>query len=167
MSIRSLFIPLILVFVLVACSPSTPAATSEPTRSSPSSPAFEPSKTESLVSAASELARVDNQGAVEVSVTPVNLNNPEETLIFEVVLNTHSVDLSMDLATVATLNTDTGKSVRAAVWEAPRGGHHVEGKLSFPASVDGEPLLEGAKTLTLTIIDLDVPERILAWDLSQ
>lgn len=167
MSIRSLFIPLILVFVLVACSPSTPAATSEPTRSSPSSPAFEPSKTETLVSAAGELARVDNQGAVEVSVTPVNLNNPEETLIFEVVLNTHSVDLSMDLATVATLNTDTGKSVRAAVWEAPRGGHHVEGKLSFPASVDGEPLLEGAKTLTLTIIDLDVPERILAWDLSE
>jgi hypothetical protein len=214
MSIRTLFLPLILLFVLVACSPSTPAATSEPAqssssnptpesaqslpsnptteppKSSASNPAFEPaqssssnstsepsqssssnpttepSPTEAPVSASDELARVDSEGAVEVSVTPINLNDPGETLIFEVALNTHSVDLSMDLATMATLNTDTGTSVQAATWDAPRGGHHVEGKLSFPASVDGQPLLEGAKTLTLIIKDLDALERVLTWELS-
>lgn len=191
MSIRTLSFSLILAFVLVACSQATLAPipepaqssssnpapesaqslssdpTSEPSQTSPSNLSPEPPQAETPVSTAGDPARVDNQGAVEVSVTPINLDNPEETLIFEVTLNTHSVDLSMDLAMLATLSTDTGKSVQAATWDAPRGGHHVEGKLSFPASVDGQPLLEGAKTLTLIIKDLDAPERVLTWELSE
>jgi hypothetical protein len=110
---------------------------------------------------------VDNQGAVEVSVIPVNISSPGETLSFEVSLNTHSVDLSMDLAALATLNTDTGKSIQATAWEAPLGGHHVEGTLSFPASVDGQSILEGAKTVTLTVKDLDAPERTFTWELTE
>ncbi len=62
------------------------------------------------------LARTDGQGAVEVEVTPSNLTNPGETLDFEVGLNTHSVNLNMDLATLATLKTDTGFSVNASSW---------------------------------------------------
>jgi cytoskeletal protein RodZ len=203
MSIRFMFFLLFLAFVLVACSPAPPAATSEPAQSSssnptpesaqsstsiptsepaqasssnptseptqslPSNPTTEPPQAEAPVSTAGELVRLDNQGAVEVSVTPINLDNPGEQLVFDVALNTHSIDLSMDLATMATLNTDTGKSVQAATWDAPRGGHHVEGKLSFPASVDGQPFLDGAKTLTLIIKDLDAPERVLSWELSE
>jgi hypothetical protein len=109
---------------------------------------------------------MDEQGAVAVEVTPVNLTNPGESLEFEVGLNTHSVDLSMDLASLATLTTDTGKTVQASQWDAPSGGHHVSGKLIFPASVDGKSILEGAKKLTLTIKDLDAPERVFSWDLN-
>lgn len=114
-----------------------------------------------------DLFREDNQGAVTVEVIPLNLDTPGDTLDFEVAMNTHSVDLSMDLAALATLEADTGLSVVPATWDGPRGGHHVSGTLSFPASVDGEPLLEGARKLTLTIRDVDAPERVFVWELVQ
>ncbi len=80
-------------------------------------------------------------------------------------MNTHSVNLGMDLAALGTLTTDTGRAVRATVWDALKGGHHVSGRLSFPASVDGTPLLNGAKKLTLTLQNVDAPERTFTWDL--
>ncbi len=73
----------------------------------------------------------DQQGAVSVEVTPVNLNDPGDTLYFKVALNTHSVDLSMDLASLSTLNTDNGLTINGTLWDAPMGGHHVSGVLSF------------------------------------
>lgn len=114
-----------------------------------------------------DLLREDTQGAVSVDVIPMNLDTSGDTLDFEVAMNTHSVDLSMDLVTLATLESDTGLSVTPANWNGPRGGHHVTGILSFPASMDGEPLREGARRLTLTIRDVDVPERVFVWELAQ
>ena len=111
-----------------------------------------------------EVPRVDEQGAVEIVITPVNLNDPGEMLDFQVSMNTHSVDLSMDLATLATLETDTGHVVEAALWDAPRGGHHVQGTLSFPASVDGVTVLDGVEALTLTLVNVDAPERNFVWE---
>jgi hypothetical protein len=110
--------------------------------------------------------QLDEQGFVEVSVTPLNLNAREETLNFSVGLNTHSVDLSMDLAQLATLEADTGLGVQAVLWEAPRGGHHVSGILSFPTVAEGAPLLEGATQLTLKIHEVDAPERSFTWSRS-
>ena len=112
-----------------------------------------------------DLTRTDDQGMVEIAVQPTNLSKPGETLDFEISMNTHSVDLSMDLTTLATLTTDTGKTVQPLKWDAPSGGHHVSGKLSFPAKVNGSALLDGAKRLTLTIKDVDAPERTFVWEL--
>lgn len=109
--------------------------------------------------------QLDEQGFVEVTITPLNLNAPDETLDFSVGLNTHSVDLSMDLASLATLEADNGLGVQAVLWDAPSGGHHVSGVLSFPTLVDGEQLLEGASHLTLKIHDVDAPERNFTWRL--
>jgi hypothetical protein len=111
-------------------------------------------------------AKFDEQGYVEVAVTPLNLNAPDETLKFDVGLNTHSVDLSMDLAPLATLEADNGLGVRAVLWDAPRGGHHVSGVLSFPTRTEGVSLLEGASRLTLKILDVDAPERTFTWSLT-
>ncbi|PKO07968.1 MAG: hypothetical protein CVU40_17870 [Chloroflexi bacterium HGW-Chloroflexi-2] len=107
----------------------------------------------------------DAQGFVTVDITPEKLVNSEEALTFVVALNTHSIDLSMDLAELTVLTTDTGKSVQATLWDAPRGGHHVEGMLSFPSSFDETSVLNGAKNITLTIKDLDVPLRKFTWQL--
>lgn len=138
--------------------PTQPPAT--PTQVSPSQPAL-PAGGQAI-----QLAELtDSQGAVTVIVKPLDLNSSPDTLSFEVSLDTHSIDLSMDLAALATLTTDTGMSVQAVGWDAPLGGHHVSGTLSFPASVESKPILEGASKLTLTIKDVDVPERIFAWDL--
>lgn len=117
--------------------------------------------------AGADLTRVDEQGMVVVEVTPVNLDHAADTvtLDFDIAMNTHSVDLSMDLAQLATLTTDAGMSVQAAKWEATPGGHHVSGKLIFPATKDGKGVLEGARKLTLTIIDVDAPSRVFEWAL--
>lgn len=80
-------------------------------------------------------------------------------------MSTHSIDLSMDLATLATLTTDNGRTVQAMLWNAPSGGHHVSGTLSFPASVDGDLLLDGATKVILTIENVDASKRVFTWDL--
>lgn len=111
---------------------------------------------------------VDDQGAVSVGVTPLNLSHHDETLDFEIAMNTHSVDLSMNLAELATLQTDTGVVVPALAWNAPMsGGHHVSGLLQFPANPDGRHLLDNAHTITLRIQNVDAPERVFTWQLTQ
>lgn len=110
---------------------------------------------------------VDEQGAVSVAVTPLDLSREASTLAFEVAMNTHSVDLSMDLAKLATLTTDDGRTVSATLWDAVPGGHHVSGMLMFPAIMEGTAVLEGATELTLTITNIDAPSRTFTWRLSQ
>ena len=125
-----------------------------------------PSATAAVVAEADKgQTRTDEQGAVVFVVTPVNLDSPDATLDFEVVMDTHSVDLGWDLAALAVLRTDSGEEVQATAW--PIGsGHHYSGTLSFPSTQsDGEPILDGAAMLTLSIRDTDVPERVFVWDL--
>ncbi len=111
-----------------------------------------------------DLARVDQQGMVSIEVIPTDLGSATDTLDFDVAMNTHSVDLSMNLATLSTLTTDTGATVPASVWEAPGGGgHHVRGTLVFPAIANGKPILEGATRLTLTIRNVDAASRSFEW----
>lgn len=110
-----------------------------------------------------QAAREDTQGAVTMVVTPLNLDTPGETIDFEVSLDTHSVDLSMDLAALSTLLTDTGLSVNGLLWDGERGGHHVKGTLSFPASKNNIPLLKDATEVSLVIRNLDAAERTFFW----
>jgi hypothetical protein len=102
---------------------------------------------------------------VEFAITPLNLATPGATLDFDVSMNTHSVDLGWDLAARSTLAADTGLEVTGQSWPVGS-GHHYDGTLSFPtAAADGKALLSGAKTLTLTIRDTDVPQRVFTWEL--
>ena len=107
--------------------------------------------------------REDAQGSVTVVITGKNLNAETGTLDFEVAMDTHSVELNMDLATLATLSTDTGLSVDGLVWSTSESGHHVSGVLSFPAILDGVFILEGVTELTLTIRNVDAAERVFTW----
>jgi hypothetical protein len=110
-----------------------------------------------------QATQVDEQGAVVVEATPLNLNMQDNTLEFEIVLDTHSVDLSMDLAQLATLTTDAGLTINATKWDAPRGGHHVSGKLLFPSMMDGKTILDGATNITVQIRDVDASLREFVW----
>ena len=114
--------------------------------------------------ASPEMTRTDSQGAVTVEVTPLALDPNGDTLIFEVSMNTHSVNLGMDLAKLATLTTDTGKTIQAVKWDGPAsGGHHVSGNLTFPTFVEEKPVLLGVKQITLTIKDVDAASRTFTW----
>ena len=166
-------LPLLLISILVACAPSQ--ATPVPPTAQPaavsnviSTPTDDPALLPTLFPNAEgnrDLTRVDEQGMVAFEVTPLNLGIPADTLEFDVAMNTHSVDLSMDLATLATLTTDTGLTIQAAKWDAVPGGHHVSGKLIFPATQNGKSILEGVSKLTLTIVKVDAPSRLFEWEL--
>jgi hypothetical protein len=110
------------------------------------------------------IARLDSQGAVEVEVIPRQFIPEEGRLDFDVALNTHSVDLSMDVAHLSVLETDTGLTVPAAAWSGQLGGHHISGVLSFPLGNDHKSLLSEATWIEITIVDIDAPERIFFWE---
>lgn len=93
--------------------------------------------------------RTQQAGAVVVTVTPVNLSEANaETVDFEVVVDTHSGDLDFEMVSIATLLGDEGP-VSPSVWTGGRGGHHLKGKLSFPAGA-----LRSAGRLILTLREI-------------
>jgi len=163
---------LALTLILAACAPqANPDSTqppAQPDSAAMSTPTDDPAILPTLfpnTANASDMTRMDEQGAVIFEVTPLNLGTPADTLEFDVSMNTHSVDLSMDLAQLATLSTDAGFTVQASKWDAAPGGHHVSGKLLFPSMQDTKSILEGASKLTLTIINVDATSRIFEWEL--
>jgi hypothetical protein len=164
---------LLFVFLLVACAPTQvaielPIPQPSPISNAAPTPTDDPTLIPTLFPNAngnSELARLDEQGAVVFQVTPLNLGTPADTLQFDVAMNTHSVDLSMDLAVLSTLSTDTGATVPASKWDAVPGGHHVSGTLIFPSAQGGKSILDGANKLTLTIVNVDTPARVFEWEL--
>jgi hypothetical protein len=165
--------PLLVLFLLVACAPSQavnepPTPVASPALDVTSTPTDDPALLPTLFPNSNgngELSRIDEQGAVVFEVTPLNLGIPADTLNFDVAMNTHSVDLSMDLAALSTLSTDNGVIIQASKWDAVPGGHHVEGTLLFSSMQDGTSILEGASKLTLTIVDVDAPARVFKWEL--
>lgn len=110
-------------------------------------------------------AQNDSQGNITIMITPLNLNNPGDTLDFEVTMDSDSVDLNMDLAPISTLSNDFNWTVQAIQWNGPRGGHHITGKLSFPSKYDGDSMLVAMAKVTISIKDLDAPERLFTWPL--
>ncbi len=112
-----------------------------------------------------DLARWDNQGEVEIEIRPRNLLSPIGGLLeFDVSMNTHSVDLAMDLADLSTLETDLGLHVSAGWWSGGS-GHHVQGVLTFPDRDEaGRMILDGARTITLRIEGVDAPVREFQWE---
>ncbi len=171
---RKLIIPIaVIVSILAAaCAPSS-APAPEPILVTSSAPPVSAPPDAALPTAAApavsseNIARTDSQASVEFVVTPLNLASPTDTLDFDVSMNTHSVDLSWDLAAQSVLATDAGLEVKGQSWPVGS-GHHYEGTLTFPAkTADGKPLLDGARKLTLTIKDAGVAERIFEWDLSK
>ena len=107
--------------------------------------------------------KVSNAGRVVVEVLPLNLDQPEDTLHFQVAMNTHWVELDYDLSRLSVLRTSQGDQVLPLRWEGDIGGHHVAGVLYFPA-VD----LSEARWVEVEIRDVaGVPKRIFRWELKE
>ncbi|MBI5029263.1 MAG: hypothetical protein HZB51_01955 [Chloroflexi bacterium] len=139
-------------FLLAACSSPTPTV----------SPTLVAKQANSTGKAASAFATKNNSGgSVDVAVTPLAIS-ASEPVVFDIVMNTHSVDLSDDMTQIVILRDDTGKEYKPTGWEGGEpGGHHREGNLKF-AALSGKP-----KYIELVIVGLaKVPERVFRWDLS-
>lgn len=71
-------------------------------------------------------------GGVTVKIKPLDLSSEAKEWVFEVVLETHTQDLSDDLAKTAVLIDSTGKQAAPTKWQGDgSGGHHRKGQLYF------------------------------------
>ena len=108
-------------------------------------------------------------GVTEEQSSPVSVDvvwqGADAGPIFSVAMDTHSVDLDgVDLMQTAVLRTAGGLEVQPIEWQAPTGGHHRSGVLTFPPVLDDGSLVPGDGTFELVIRDVGgVPERTFAW----
>jgi len=80
-----------------------------------------------------------------------------------VAMDTHSVDLDgSDLTELARVRLDGGPWVSATAWEAPKGGHHRAGTLTF-SSLEPQALA-AAQLIELEIRDIGTPSHLLRWE---
>ena len=97
----------------------------------------------------------------------VTWQGPEGGPVFKVAMDTHSVDLDgYDLGQLAVLRADDGRELQPSAWEAPKGGHHRAGTLTFPTTGDDGKAVVGRDTPGFELIIRDVagvPERVLRW----
>jgi hypothetical protein len=101
--------------------------------------------------------KTDEQASVTVDITPKKLGLAEEKNIFEVSLNTHSVDLSYDFQKIIIREDDLGNIYQALEWTGGEGGHHLVGEIIFPK------LNLSAKKVKLTINGVGGAERVFEW----
>ncbi len=109
------------------------------------------------------LVQSNTGGAVTIDVEWVKAG--DGSLIFNVSMNTHSVDLDRyDLGKLAVLRDDAGNEYRTVSWDSAPGGHHRRGTLTFPLP---DSLSQGkAKFVEIVIRDVaDIKERVLKWEL--
>lgn len=106
-----------------------------------------------------DLVRTHTGGGVTVKVTYLNPQGPDGPL-FQVVLDTHSVDLDgYDLKSLSALRDHAGKVYSPAKAESKGGGHHRQVTLYFPEAVSQ------AKFLEVVIRDIaGVKERVFRWE---
>ena len=138
--------------LLAACSSSTP----------PSSGSAAAASTGAGSTAPAGTTQTSEGGQVTVVV---DWAGPAAGAVFDVKLDTHSVDLdALDLAD-AILRNDRGDTLSARPWAARKGGHHREGALTFAG--DTAAFFTGASWVELVLSGVgDLPERTLRWEVT-
>ena len=98
------------------------------------------------------------ENSVRVDALPIQLIIGK-SMIFDIKMNTHSVELDSDLVADSLVRDDSGVEYKALKWDGtPPGDHHRSGTIEFPV-LKGTP-----KSVTLIIKGVSkVPERIFKW----
>jgi hypothetical protein len=115
-------------------------------------------KTETGSQTSSLTPQAKTMGAVEVEIKPVSVA-PGQEAVFEISMDTHSVELNYDYTQIATLSGDKGNSYKPITWTGGNSGHHLSGQLIF-APLNGNP-----KKLTLTLEGIDNETGDFSWEL--
>ena len=112
-----------------------------------------------MLGAAAATPQTSNEGGVVIRVTPARLAPGAVTWDFEVVFETHTVQLTGDPAQFTVLFDPQGQVHAPLRWDGdPPGGHHRKGILKF------RPIRPAPATVTLKIRGIGgVPERAFTW----
>ena len=124
----------------------------------------------SRVPSPADPVRSNEGGRVTVKATWQGQQEAGGPLVVRVVMDTHSVDLDgYDLSKMAVVRGGQGVEVAPLSWEAPPGGHHRDGILTFPSTDGtGRPVLDSDAQVAVLVIRgvAGVPERVLSWEVS-
>ena len=102
----------------------------------------------------------DNQATVSITVTPIDISSQSKEWKFDIVMDTHSVELDQDMTESAVLIDGQDKEYKPIGWEGPSGGHHREGVLVF------DPIEPMPKYIELKIKNIGgVTERLFKWNI--
>ena len=104
-------------------------------------------------------SKVDDQASVTVTVTPTLLSEESEEWKFDVIMDTHSVELDQDMTKVAVLIDEQGKEYKALNWKGPTGGHHREGIITF------NKITPAPKSIEMKISGVGNVVRSFNWEL--
>src|SRR3989344_4005855 len=105
-------------------------------------------------------SKTDEQASVTVIVTPSDIPPQSKEWKFDIVMNTHSVELDQDMIKSAVLIDDQGKEYKPLRWEGSEaGGHHREGILVFST------IQSMSQSVEIKIKDIGgIPERSFKWN---
>ena len=103
--------------------------------------------------------KTDEQASVTVVITPIDLTPQSTEWKFNVVMDTHSVELDQDITKSATLIDNEGKEYASLTWDGTTGGHHREGVLIF-SQITPTP-----KSIELKISGIGDVSRSFIWEL--
>lgn len=92
-------------------------------------------------------------GAVDIEVKPLSASK------YEVILNTHSVNLDFDIRSIVKLSDNNGNEYTAVSWSGDRGGHHLNGVIQF-STID-----PNAKNVKLEISEIENEVLNFEWEL--
>ncbi len=104
-------------------------------------------------------SKIDDQASVTVTVTPVDISSQSKEWKFDVVMDTHSVELDQDLLKIIVLVDDQGKEYIPINWEGPVGGHHREGIITF------NQITSTSKSIELKVSGVGDVVRSFTWQL--
>ncbi len=105
-------------------------------------------------------SKTDNQAAVSITVTSIDISSQSKEWKFDIVMDTHSVELDQDMTESAVLIDGQDKEYKPIGWEGPSGGHHREGVLVF------DPIEPMPKYIELKIKNIGgVTERLFKWNI--
>ncbi|MBS4537752.1 hypothetical protein GOQ27_04720 [Clostridium sp. D2Q-11] len=114
--------------------------------------------------------RYDSQGSIGAGILFLNLvEENKENLTFELMLNTHSVNLDdIDYANLVSLTTDKEIVISDGFrWEKTEGGgHHISGYLEIPRKYEGTNIIDDStKFIEIEIRGLDnIESRKFRWE---
>ncbi len=104
--------------------------------------------------------KIDEQANVTVTVTPSELGVESKEWKFDVVMNTHSVELNQDMVEATILVDNPGEEYKPLRWEGTGpGGHHREGVLTFTR------ITPAPKSVELKISEIGGTVRSFYWQL--
>jgi hypothetical protein len=110
------------------------------------------------------MTRTNEGGQITIKVT---WQGRDAGPVFTVEMDTHAVNLDgYNLQQLAVLRIDQQQEMQPSGWNAPTGGHHRSGILSFPATTaSGTPVIgSNTRLITLLIRNVgNVPERVFTW----